>query len=90
MTAPDASPNQPASGFDEGQFQVLIDYLEQHRDQIYLAALRKQLIQAGHPPALVDETIRRVQPSAKARTGWALGTVVVTIIRQSRCASLAC
>ncbi|MFV9503517.1 MAG: hypothetical protein AB4911_03035 [Oscillochloridaceae bacterium umkhey_bin13] len=80
MSDPDRTSQPPTAPLDEGQIQVLVDYLNQHRDQINIAALRKQLIQAGHPQALVDEAVQRVNPSAQAGAGNALGTFGLVII----------
>jgi hypothetical protein len=68
---------QPPSD-DDAHLQPLVDYLEQHRQQINLEALRKELLTAGHPPELVDEAVRRVQgnPIRKARA-WPFGLLIV-------------
>jgi hypothetical protein len=44
----------------EAQIAELMAYLEQHRAEYTLVALRKQLLDAGHPHPLVDEALRRL------------------------------
>jgi hypothetical protein len=42
------------------QIRQILAYLEQHRAQYDLAALRRQLLDAGYPNTLVDEALRRL------------------------------
>jgi hypothetical protein len=44
----------------EAQIAQMIAYLEQHRAQYTLVALRKQLLESGHPHTVVDEALRRL------------------------------
>lgn len=63
---------------DDPRLRRLIDYLEQHRQQINVEALRKELLRAGHPPELVDEAVRRVagDEAGKPRA-WPVGLLVM-------------
>lgn len=53
----------------------IVAYLEQHRAQVSVEALRKQLLAAGHPEPLVDEAIRRLRAAEPPRppAAWPLG-----------------
>lgn len=44
----------------EEQIRQIMTYLEQHREQYDLIALRKQLLANGYPNTLVDEALRRL------------------------------
>jgi hypothetical protein len=44
----------------EEQIRQLLAYLQQHRAQYDLVALRKQLLDAGYSNTLVDEALRRL------------------------------
>lgn len=68
---------QPPSG-DDQRLQPLIAYLQQHRGQFNDEALRRQLVEAGHAPALVDEALRRVGPNASPRPpAWPIGVLIM-------------
>lgn len=79
--APPASQSAPpsvapaAGASDDTALAELVAYLEQHGRKINLYSLRKQLIEAGHPPALVDEAVRRAEPSTKSTwaRAWLIG-----------------
>ncbi|NTU82718.1 MAG: hypothetical protein HGA45_25670 [Chloroflexales bacterium] len=63
---------------DDPRLQPLVEYLEQHQRQINLAALRKQLLEAGHPADLVAEAVRRVEAGSPRRPlAWPLGLLVM-------------
>jgi cytochrome bd-type quinol oxidase subunit 1 len=53
------NPTQPPPD-REAQIAQLVAYLEQHRAEYTLVALRKQLLESGHPHPLVDEALRRL------------------------------
>jgi hypothetical protein len=68
--------SQPPSD-EDAALQPLIDYLQQHREQINLEALRKELITAGHPPELVDEALKRIEPNAVRPSAWPFGLFIM-------------
>jgi hypothetical protein len=53
----------------EEQIRQLLAYLEQHRAQYDLSALRKQLIDAGYSNTLEDEPLRRIDGGAASPSG---------------------
>jgi hypothetical protein len=59
-------PTQPDR---EEQIRQLSAYLEQHRAQYDLTALRKQLLDAGYPNTLVDEALRRLDGGTTSPAG---------------------
>ena len=70
-------PQQPPPG-DDPRLAPLIAYLEQHHERINIEALRKELHEAGHPPELVDEAVRRVVgPEASLPPAWPQGLLIV-------------
>lgn len=66
---------------DDPALGPLIAYLEQHREQVNIVALRKQLIAAVHPQALVDEAVRRIEaPRGVPRTpAWPAGLGIMVL-----------
>ncbi|MEI6181128.1 MAG: hypothetical protein WCP31_10265 [Chloroflexales bacterium] len=63
---------------DDAHVQPLVDYLEQHRETINVEALRKQLLEAGHPPELVDEALRRIGHNPIRKPwAWPFGLLIV-------------
>lgn len=70
-------PQQPSPG-DDPRLAPIIAYLEQHQERINIEALRKELREAGHPPELVDEAVRRVAgPEASLPRAWPQGLLIV-------------
>lgn len=68
---------EPPPGGDDPRLRPLVDYLEQHRGQINVEALRKELRSAGHPPELVDVAVRRVVGEQPAKAlAWPFGLLV--------------
>jgi hypothetical protein len=53
----------------EEQIRQLLAYLELHRAQYDLVALRKQLLDAGYSNTLVDEALRRLDGGKTSSTG---------------------
>ncbi|HMQ33325.1 MAG TPA: hypothetical protein PKD53_21515 [Chloroflexaceae bacterium] len=67
---------QPPAG-DDPRLAPLVAYLEQHRRQVNVEALRKELLRSGHPPELVAEAVRRVVGAAPPRPpAWPLGALI--------------
>jgi hypothetical protein len=62
---------------DDPRLGPIIAYLEQHRERINIEALRKQLREAGHPPELVDEAVRRVVgEEGQKPPAWPFGLLI--------------
>jgi hypothetical protein len=53
----------------EAQISQLMAYLEQHRAEYSLVALRKQLLDAGHPKIVVDEALCRLDGGKTSGSG---------------------
>jgi hypothetical protein len=62
------NPTQPPPD-REAQIRQLLAYLEQHRAEYTLVALRQQLLDAGYPNTLVDEALRRIDGGKASDTG---------------------
>lgn len=63
---------------DDPRLQPLVGYLEQHQGQFDRAALRQQLIDAGHPPELVDTAVARVGGAPQRKPlAWPYGLLVM-------------
>jgi hypothetical protein len=83
MSVPPAQPDR-----DE-QIRQVIAYLEQHRAQYDLSALRKQLLDAGYLNTVVDEALRRLDggntAAPRSRAGlfgflWSLANWVLLFV----------
>ena len=69
---------EPETSATDAELQPLLEYLEAHRAQVNLAALRKELLAAGHAPALVDEAVRRVEAKTPRKAlAWPFGLLVM-------------
>lgn len=59
-------------------------YIEQNRNQYSLSALRKQLLDAGHPNTIVDEALRRINAGGKGGGSmnwlWGFGFMLLNLI----------
>lgn len=63
MTDPSQQPDR------EEQIRQIMAYLEQHRAQYDLAALRQQLLDNGYSNTIVDEALRRLAGGAPSSAG---------------------
>ena len=69
---------EPETSATDAALQPLLEYLEAHRAQVNLAALRAELLAAGHAPELVDEAVRRVEASTPRKAlAWPFGLLVM-------------
>jgi protein-S-isoprenylcysteine O-methyltransferase Ste14 len=67
-----------SSGPDDAALQQLVDYLEQHRHHVSLEALRRQLLDAGHPPELVAAAVARVGGTPVQKpVAWPFGLLIM-------------
>ncbi len=63
---------------DDAALQQLVDYLEQHRGQVELEALRRQLLDAGHPPELVAAAVARIGGApVRKPVAWPFGLLIM-------------
>ncbi|MEI6179699.1 MAG: hypothetical protein WCP31_03005 [Chloroflexales bacterium] len=71
---------EPETSATDAELQPLLEYLEAHRAQISLAALREELLAAGHAPELVDEAVRRVEANTPRKAlAWPFGLLVMLV-----------